>query len=118
MTTGVKLGLGLFICGLLLAACDKDKDYPETPFLEFTEYVELSGDSLRMVCYFRDGNGDIGSAVQNNQTGVFECQGEPDIMIGYQEMVDGEWVDQDVDSDFCVLSLTPQGQDKILIQLQ
>ena len=114
MTTGVKLGLGVFTCALLLTACDKDKNYPETPFLEFTEYVELSGDSLRMVCYFRDGNGDIGSAIQNNQTGNFECPEEPDIQLGYQEMVNGEWEDREVDSDFCVLSLTPQGQDKTL----
>jgi len=98
---------------ILLWSCDKDKNYPNEPFLEFKSYEEIPGDSLNMTCTFRDGDGDIGSAFIDAQNG-FVCPGASDVSQGYQEMIDGEWVDREVDADFCILSLTPQGQDKTL----
>ncbi|NNC82619.1 MAG: hypothetical protein HKN79_03505 [Flavobacteriales bacterium] len=87
-------------------ACDKDNSFPPTPYIEY-EGVELIPDTAIIQLYFRDGDGDIGS---------LDSDGCPpyDIYFDYEEMVDGEWTPVDRDYNWCVNSLTPQGQDKTL----
>lgn len=110
----VKVILAVLLVSLLFVACDKDKDYPAEPSLEFVEYITLPGDSLSMRCSFRDGDGDIGSRLDNAPEGVDPCQDDFDIKLGYFEMVDGEWEEVPNQAMWCVLSLTPEGQDKTL----
>lgn len=111
MLKAVKIAIAPCLIFLLgFSSCDKDQNFPDEPFLEFRDYTELSGDSLSMRCYFRDGNGDIGTAVAGDT-----CVGSPDLVIGYQELIDGEWTTPDgVTAEFCVPSITPRGQDKTL----
>ncbi|NND94205.1 MAG: hypothetical protein HKN45_05025 [Flavobacteriales bacterium] len=114
MLNGVKIILALVLASMVFIACDKDKNYPTTPSLEFVEYITLAGDSLTMKCSFRDGDGDIGSRLVSVPDGVDPCQGDFDIKVDYDEMVDGEWVQVETQAMWCVLSLTPEGQDKTL----
>ena len=111
---GVKVILASMFVAVLFYACDKDKNFPDQPFLEFIDYVTIPGDSLTMKCSFQDGDGDIGSRLVNVPDGVDPCSNDFDLKLGYYEMVNGEWVEIDNQAMWCVLSLTPQGQDKTL----
>lgn len=112
---GLKLGIASLLLTIGFYSCDKDKDFPETPHLEFREYEPLAPGKVTMRCYFTDGDGDIGSLPDNvpqNDTS-FNCEAAPDVTVLYQELVNGVWSTELLLTK-CSYSLTPQGQDKAL----
>ncbi len=50
-----------FIPGLLLSSCFKDAHYESVPFVSYKDF-KITGDSARLTLTFRDGEGDIGLA--------------------------------------------------------
>ncbi len=111
MAEGLKLGFVGLLITLLSISCDKDKDYPITPYLEFKEYAPSEGTNVTMRCYFRDGDGDIGTDPGNDAN--FDCAANPDITVYYQELEEGVW-NTELEIPKCKFSLTPEGQDKTL----
>lgn len=112
MLNAVKIAFALSLCLLMFSSCDKDKNYPDTPFLEFRELRSINStglDSVEVACYFRDGNGDIGSS-------SIDCPLGWDIRGYFQVLDNGVWVEAENPPllEWCVRSQTPDGQDKTL----
>ena len=96
--------------GFLFSACSKEPSFPITPDILEVKILPTSSTSADIVISFTDGDGDLGWET-NASAGT-----QKDIVMYYQKMEAGIWVDQtDFVYEYVITPvLTPAGQDKFL----
>lgn len=100
-----------------MASCQEENEVPNTPELTYlSEEVKPSTeagipDSLAIIFDFVDGDGDIGTASEDNP----DCLGDPDIEV-YTLVAENNIFVRLPNAEFnsCFESITPPGQNKLL----
>jgi len=110
MLRGVKISFVALALTLSWTGCQKDPTFPITPAIQVVSIIETENGKADVRFSFTDGDGDIGWA-NTSLAGT-----RKDIIMDYQEMVDGEWLSlENFDFEFFMIpDLTPVGQDKFL----
>jgi hypothetical protein len=108
----------IFLFGVLMTSCVKEKSFPSTPAITFSKYVLFKTDSADCYIKFRDGDGDIGfyigdTTAQNNLKMKFLLKASDGKFNPFDAVLGNSTFDT-LFYGFKIPNITPDGQYKAL----
>lgn len=113
----------LFASLIVMVSCQEDKNFPPTPYLEYTSHqlisktvdpVKYPFDHAEVTLFFTDGDGDLGH--DENFAGIpccDSCDNSCNLFVDVWSKIDGVW-DEKYEQNLRIESLTPTSQDPTL----
>ena len=68
--------------GITFSSCRKPVSFPNEPHIEFYDMIQYK-DSIKIILYFTDGDGDIGLSERDTNSNLF---------LTYYEMMNSNWI--------------------------
>lgn len=102
----LKIALVFGLLPVVLSSCMNKDAFPLQPVIKYKDFVQMEGDSARLIFSFTDGDGDLG---------VHEGDTLQSIFLKYFEKVKGQWTEPlatDVAFSYSIPYVTPTGRNK------